>query len=669
MVDYKYADLFKKDSVDKQMQIAFDGGIITNAELHSQQFELNESLCSDNQLRFGSCEASSIKFKISNIFTPLKDKWLTVSETLDGNTDEPFLLGKYKVDSEKPTADRRYREVTAYDAMYDIVSAEVSDWYNTILPNADSAVTLKQFRDSFLAYFGIEQEAVELINDSMTVEKTVEPSEMSGQTVITAICEINGCFGHIGRDGKFHYVFLEELVEGLYPADTLYPRDDLYPADPMNSEKINRSHYINAEYEDFKTERINKLQIRQEENDIGCIYGDGDNCYIVQDNFLVYGKSAEELNTIAANLYSVICKVWYRPAHVEAKGNPCLEVGDGIRLCTTREIIYTYILQRTLKGIQALRDTYDAEGEQYQAEKVNSVQNSIIQLKGKTNVLTRTIEETRLEIKDIESGLSSRITQNANSITAEVERAQGQEVELAAAISINADSITAEVTRATAAEGTLSSKITQNAEQIQLKVSKNNIISEINQTAEKITISAQKIDLQGIVNADELVSKFATIATLNSTKATLNDLIATKASIETLNATKASLENLIATKATVTALNASNARIRSLEVDHVSINDFNATTANLQNLIAQKIDASTVKADYMEVVNWTSAGYIKADRIDADKIFARASSSTSMRVGVLQTDFLDINSEFTLFGQTGNIQYIASIGRSVLVFD
>lgn len=215
MVDYKYADLFKKDSVDKQMQIAFDGGIITNAELHSQQFELNESLCSDNQLRFGSCEASSIKFKISNIFTPLKDKWLTVSETLDGNTDEPFLLGKYKVDSEKPTADRRYREVTAYDAMYDIVSAEVSDWYNTILPNADSAVTLKQFRDSFLAYFGIEQEAVELINDSMTVEKTVEPSEMSGQTVITAICEINGCFGHIGRDGKFHYVFLEELVEGL----------------------------------------------------------------------------------------------------------------------------------------------------------------------------------------------------------------------------------------------------------------------------------------------------------------------------------------------------------------------------------------------------------------------------------------------------------------------
>lgn len=641
MVDYKYADLFKKDSVDKQMHIAFDGGTITNTELHSQQFELNESLCSESQLRFGSCEASSIKFKISNIFTPLKDKWLTVSETLDGNTDEPFLLGKYKVNSDKPTADRRYRDVVAYDAMYDIVNTEVSDWYNTILPNADSVVTLKQFRDSFLAYFGIEQEEVALINDSMTVEKTVEPSEMSGQTVITAICEINGCFGHIGRDGKFHYIFLKEMVEGLYPRNDLYPRDDLYPADPMNAEKISGSYYISAEYEDFKTERINKLQIRQEENDIGCIYGDGDNCYIVQDNFLVYGKSAEELQDIAANLYEIIHKIWYRPASVEAKGNPCLEVGDGIRLCTRDEIIYTYILQRTLKGIQALRDTYDAEGEQYQAEKVNSVQNSIIQLKGKTNTLTRTVEETKFHIDDVEEGLSSEIRQAAGEIREEV-----------------ADTA-----------NDLQGKIAVNAGKIDLRVTYGDVVSAINLSPEIIAIKASKIDLKGLVNADELVSKFATIATLNSTKATLNDLIATKASIETLNATKASLENLIATKATVTALNASNARISSLEVDHVSINDFNATTANLQNLIAQKIDASTVKADYMEVVNWTSAGYIKADRIDADKIFARASSSTSMRVGVLQTDFLDINSEFTLFGQTGSIQYIASIGRSVLVFD
>ena len=304
MVDYKYAELFLQDSNDRQLKIEFDTGTITNEEIHSENFELTESLCSEEQLRFGSCEASSLKFKISNIFTSLKDKWLTVSETLGGNIDVPFLFGKYKVFSDKPTADRRYREIVAYDAMYDIITADVTDWFNTILPNADSTVTLKEFRTNFFAYFGIEQEDVELINDSMVVTKTIEPASLSGKMVVNAICEINGCFGHIGRDGKFRYIFLKEMVEGLYPSDALYPRDDLYPADPMNAELISKNHYIGATYEDFTVAKINKLQIRQEEDDIGCVYGTGDNCYIIQDNFLVYGKSAEELEAIAANCFS-----------------------------------------------------------------------------------------------------------------------------------------------------------------------------------------------------------------------------------------------------------------------------------------------------------------------------------------------------------------------------
>lgn len=579
MVTYKYSDLLLGDSVDKQLVIVSDdlSVVITNEELHSQEFELTETLCSDSQLRFGCCEASCIKFKISNIFIPLKNKWLTVSTTLNGNTDEPFLFGRYKVESDKPTADRICREVTAYDAMYDILQAEVADWYNMVLPDADSAVTLKQFRDSFLAKFGIEQEEVALPNDSMIVTKTVEPTSLSGQTVITTICEINGCFGHIGRNGKFQYIFLREMVEGLYPRDDLYPAEDLFPADPMNVSQISGDYYISAEYEDFVTEKINKLQIRQEEGDIGCIYGEGDNCYIIQDNFLVYGKSTDELDIIAANIYNVIHGVWYRPATVEAKGNPCLEVGDGIKLRTRYEIVYTYILQRTLKGIQALTDSYVAEGEQYQSERVNSVRDSIIQLKGKTNKLTRTLEETRSEITDIEQNLSTRIVQNAQDILLEAQRASE-------------------------AEGTLAAQIAVNAQQILLKVSKDNIISEINQTAEKITISASKIDLVGVVNADELVSKFATITTLNSTKASLETLISQKATITQLDATngeisklyanEAALGDLIATKATIDQLNSVSATVNTINANYATVSQVNAVNANISAMLTSRAQFS-----------------------------------------------------------------------------
>ena len=49
---------------------------------------------------------------------------------------------------------------------------------------------------------------------------------------------------------------------------------------------------------------------------------------------------------------------------------------------------------------------------------------------------------------------------------------------------------------------TLESSITQTAEQISTKVSKNEVISEINQTAEKVKIKADKIELDGAVVAN-----------------------------------------------------------------------------------------------------------------------------------------------------------------------
>lgn len=486
-------ELFLTDRVPRYLKVKMSDGELDAGDIKEESLYLEESICSEDSLRFGCCEASILKLSILYTAIPMANKKIRPYILQEKNE---FQLGEYKVYSDKPTADRRYRDIVAYDAMYDILNADVADWYNTILPNADSTVTIKEFRDSFITYFGLEQEEVTLVNDSMIVAKTVEPSQMSGKTVITAICEINGCFGHIGRNGKFQYIHLKEMSDGLYPSNTLYPLDDLYPADPMNAERISKSNYISAEYEDYVTERITKLQIRQEENDIGCIYGTGDNCYIVQDNFLVYGKSPEELQTIASNLYSVISSVWYRPAHVEAKGNPCLEVGDGIRLSTKYAIVYTYILQRTLKGIQALRDAYDADGEQYQSENVNSVRDDIIQLKGKTNKLIRTVEETRLEIKDIESGLDSKITQTAQKIETEVTRAKSAEESLGSRITQTAESISSEVTRATNAESNLSSKINQTANQIELKVSKGDVSSQLSVESGQVKITSNRFVLE-----------------------------------------------------------------------------------------------------------------------------------------------------------------------------
>lgn len=406
MVDYSLQDLFYAPNVDKQLIITTDDGsvTITNTELHQESFELMESLCSESELTFGACEAAAVKFTISNVFTSLKDKWITVKMVLNGNSSNPFIFGRYKVVSDKPTADRTKREIEAYDALYDVINADVVGWYNEILPNTETYVTLKQFRDSFFSHFGITQKDITLANDDMTTSRTVDADELSGSQVLNAICEINGCLGRIGRTGQFEFTYLES-------------------ASPIT---ISKNHYISADYQDYMVSQIDKLQIRQDEDDIGSIVGTGSNTYVIENNFLVYGKDAAQLKAIATNVFNRIKGITYRPAEISSAGNPCIEVGDAIKLSTKYAELTTYVLERSLKGVQALTDSFTAQGEQIRTTQINSSNKSITQLKGRVNRLTRTVDETRSEIANVENGLKNEISQTASTFDVKLSALQSQ---------------------------------------------------------------------------------------------------------------------------------------------------------------------------------------------------------------------------------------------------
>lgn len=481
------------ESCQRNLKLSFgDGSSLDNNDIYEESMSLEQSICSEDQLVIGKCSSACFKTSIANKGKSYRG--LIVTPTINsGGFDRQ--LGVFTIKEEKISDDKASNSIVAYDDLYRIMNSDVSDWYNAL----SFPLSLKDFRNSFFEYFGVQHETVSLVNDSMVVGETIKPSELPGKTVIEAICELNGCFGQIGWDGIFKYVFLPELGQGLYPSETLYPDDLLFPMNDPSEEIGENGAYRNATYEDYNVKEITKLQIRQQEGDIGVISGIGDNCYIVENNFLVYGKTAEELATVADRLYSVISKISaYTPCEINLRGNPCIEVGDAIILNTRNKSIETYVLHRTLTGIQALTDTYSATGSECREEKVNSLNKQIIQLRGKTNALTRTVEETRLEIKDIESNLSSQISQTASAITAEVKRAQGQEVELAAAIKINTDNILLKVSK-----GNVSSEISQESDKITIKSNRLRIESTNFTLSEDGTVKAQNVDLSGKITAND----------------------------------------------------------------------------------------------------------------------------------------------------------------------
>lgn len=425
MINSSLKEKYWDSSTDKQMVISVVGTNqkIDNSMLEIGTFALEESLCSESELKFGACEANCVKFTARNTAGNIIGKTISIEETIDGDSENPMPYGVFKVASDVPTADRTKRQITAYDAMYDIINADVKAWYaGLIFP-----MTLRQFRNSFFAHLGIAQVETNLVNDSMTVNKTLvathtddssavtEESAISGKTVVTAICEINGCFGNINREGKFEYVFLKEITSALYPAEDLFPSDNLFPSD-ANTESMT-GHYITFDYEDFKSKAITQLEIKTSEDNAGAIVGTAGNNYSITGNFLVSDKTGAELEQIANNLLPIIAEAEYTPIKsCTCVGNPCLTLGDPIRFNTSREIVETYLLQRTLTGVQSKRDSISAQGTRTHSAKVNSIRDTIESVERRTGKLERNADHLLSTYEDLEKQTNTKISQTAHSI-------------------------------------------------------------------------------------------------------------------------------------------------------------------------------------------------------------------------------------------------------------
>lgn len=445
MINSSLKEKYWDSSTDKQMVISVVGTNqkIDNSMLEIGTFALEESLCSESELKFGACEANCVKFTARNTAGNIIGKTISIEETIDGDSKNPMPYGVFKVASDVPTADRTKRQITAYDAMYDIINTDVKSWYAGL----SFPMTLKQFRDSFFAHLGIAQVETSLVNDSMTVNKTIvatqtddssavtEESAISGKTVVTAICEINGCFGNINREGKFEYIFLKAITSALYPAEDLFPSDNLFPSD-ANTESMT-GHYITFDYEDFQSKEITQLEIKTSENNAGAIVGTAGNNYSITGNFLVSDKTGAELEQIANNLLPIMKQAVYIPIKsCTCVGNPCLTLGEPIRFNTTREIVETYLLQRTLTGVQSKRDSISAQGTQTHSAKVNSIRDTIESVERRTGKLERNADHLQSTYEDLEKQTNTKFEQTAKSIVAEVNRAQKAEGQLDASLEL-----------------------------------------------------------------------------------------------------------------------------------------------------------------------------------------------------------------------------------------
>ena len=196
-------------------------------------------------------------------------------------------------------------------------------------------------------------------------------------------------------------------------------------------------HYITFDYEDFQSKAITQLEIKTSNDNAGAIVGTAGNNYSITGNFLVSDKTGAELEQIANNLLPIMAQAAYTPIKsCTCVGNPCLTLGEPIRFNTTREIVETYLLQRTLTGVQSKRDSISAQGTQTHSAKVNSIRETLESVERRTGKLERNADHLQSTYEDLEEQTNTKFEQTAKSILAEVDRAQKAEGQLDASLEL-----------------------------------------------------------------------------------------------------------------------------------------------------------------------------------------------------------------------------------------
>ena len=476
---------------ENSILISFSNGTtVDETSLMLEDFELEQSICEEESLKFGSCGSNSVKFTMKNDNQSHIDLTFTVTITAYDYSDEahengyPFSLGTFKVYEDSLSDDRGQRSIVAYDSLYEVLSSDYADWYHSL--NLETTpITLKAFRDSFFQHIGIVQESVNLINDDFIVSQTINTESLTGQDILQAICEINAVFGNIGYDGKFRYITTVNDFD-LYPRDDLYPSDDLYPEDGNVCLSIEDANYLLGTfvYQDYVCGKITSVRIVEDDSDDGTVVGDneyddeeetiveedeeetensvtvgsGDNQYVISGNFLLFGSDNTQRTTIGERFLAFCKDFFYVPAKIEMRSHLWIEPGDLVQVIGQTNAIVFPVLHRVMTGISALKDSYEAKGVENYAntESTNSISSQFEKYKSKTMKMERNVDAFYQEYQEFETvtdgtleSHSTRIEQTPHYITMSISGAIGKTDPTSATITLgyldeNGDVITDE---------------------------------------------------------------------------------------------------------------------------------------------------------------------------------------------------------------------------------
>lgn len=281
----------------------------------------------------------------------------------DGDFTSEYVIKKYtenQVEIRFPMT-FIYNESTVHPSALNL-------WNN--LPANTRDEIIQKWTDLFSdeRYFRIEvRDSNALGSTEITSEEAAIMPDVTLRDLQASVYELSCQFGQLDRVTDL-FSGVELNHSRLYPADSLYPATDLYPSGAVASGF--RSMYSKLWADEGNIHKWRYLIITYKgldgqgnETDYTLqrtINSDGTDDYNMSDNWLFRNLvwTASQVGEYADAMVTKMQDITWFPFEMWCAGLPYLETGDEIEIPLGEQTYTSYILQRQLKGIQNLQDTY-----------------------------------------------------------------------------------------------------------------------------------------------------------------------------------------------------------------------------------------------------------------------------------------------------------------------
>ena len=317
----------------------------------------------------------------------------------------------------KPTRQTRNTyKIYAYDAVSRLDGIQ-SAWLRSI--QNQFPMTLWAFAQLVAQRCGVEITNDVLPRSGDYQVQAFYADDLTGRQLLAWVAQAACTFLRSMPDGRLEFAwYAERGTPGIGP----------------ETEKKQIGYYSGSlSYEDYQTAPIDKVQIRQSDNDVGVLYPTGEtgtNALIIQGNLLLTTQTSDALRPVAQAIYDTMHGVSYTPMRVDipytadapAPGQIImLEDAYGRRM-------QTYVMSRTISGQRvrlestgnARRDSTAAVNEQKYTNLqgrmleisagVEGLKVTASELSGNYSALSQTVEGFKTEVQETVSSQNERIS-------------------------------------------------------------------------------------------------------------------------------------------------------------------------------------------------------------------------------------------------------------------